>query len=128
MIKFSKDIKDIDGFIDRKKFYENGTHIRVLKMNPYATNTELIEYFKLQDKCDETSDSLKKFGVPYRLERIHRRWQLTEYIVKDKVIICESYSRQLIYHIESIDGKSNLIISYKDIEPIQEYNSILTID
>lgn len=128
MARFSKDIKDINGFIDRKYFYKNGTHVRVLKMNPYTTNIDLIEYFNLKDKCDETDDILKKYGIPYRLERIHRKWQLTEYIIKDKVIICETFSRHLIYHIESIDGKSNLIIAYKDIEPMQEYNSILTID
>ena len=92
------------------------------KLMPLGVSSSL-EYFNLKDKCDETDDILKEYGIPYRLERIHRKWQLTEYVIKDKVIICETFSRHFIYHIESIDGKSNLIIAYKDIEPIRDANS-----
>ena len=108
--------------------YEIGTHIRLLKLNYYSTYTELIKYFNLTNKCDKTSKELSDFGVPYRLERIHKFWQLTEYIIKDYVLFSDYNDTKLVYHIESVDGKSNLIVPHDCIEPIKEYNSAWMIE
>lgn len=110
--------------------YKIGTHIRLLELNYYSTFTNLIEYFNLVDKCDKTSNRLIELGIPYRLERIHKRWQLTEYVIKDYAFV--DYGDDdypvLLYHIESVDGKSNLIVEHDCVEPIEDYNSTWMIE
>lgn len=106
-----------------------GTIVRLVRLNEYSTATELIKYFKLEDKCDPTSDALTKFGIPYRLERIHKFWQLTPYIIRNFAVF-ESKNDEVrfVYHIESLDGKSNLIVPAGDVEKIEEYNSLWSIE
>lgn len=116
--------------------YKIGTHIRLLELNYFSTFTKLIEYFNLVDKCDKTTDDLFILNIPYRLERIHKRWQLTEYVIKDYAFIDDDddddddYNDKpiLVYHIESIDGKSNLIVPHDCVEPIKDYNSAWMIE
>lgn len=114
----------------RNYAYEIGTHIRLLELNYYSTFTKLIEYFNLVDKCDKTSNRLIELGIPYRLERIHKRWQLTEYVIKDYAFVDygDGDHPVLVYHIESVDGKSNLIVDHDCVEPIEDYNSTWMIE
>lgn len=106
-----------------------GTLVRLVRLNEYSTATELIKYFKLEDKCDPTSDDLTKFGIPYRLERIHKFWQLTPYVIRNFAVF-ESGNDEVhfVYHIESLDEKSNLIVSAGDVEKIEEYHSSWSIE
>lgn len=106
-----------------------GTPVRLVRLNEYSTATELIKYFKLEDKCDQTSDALTKFGIPYRLERIHRFWQLTPYVIRNIASFEQDNGViRFVYHIESLDGKSNLIVPAGDVEKIEEYNSLWSIE
>jgi hypothetical protein len=101
---------------------EIGTSVRLLTLNHYSTYTEAIEYFGLTDKAIPTSESLKEIGIPYRLERIPKRWQLTEYIVRGYAL--HEHDDVLMCWVESVDGQSNLIVSFDGIEKIEEYNDI----
>lgn len=63
------------------------THVRLKELNYYSTHTSLIKYFKLEHLCDKTSKLLQDLGMFYRLERIHKKWQVTEYIIKGAALI-----------------------------------------
>lgn len=105
------------------------TIVRLVRLNEYSTATELIKYFKLEDKCDPTSEDLTKFGIPYRLERIHKFWQLTPYVIRNIASFEQDNGViRFVYHIESLDEKSNLIVPAGDVEKIEEYNSLWSIE
>lgn len=106
-----------------------GTYIRLKRLNNYSTFTKLINHFRLQTVCDETSKELQDLGIPYRLERIHKRWQLTEYTIEDAALISDhTCKNKLIYYIKSVDDKSHLLVNADDVEPIEEYHSQWSID
>lgn len=91
-----------------------GTHVRLKRLNPV---------------CDEIFKELQGLGIPYRLKRIHKRWQLTEYTIEDAALISNSTEEnKLIYYIKSVDDKSHLLVNADDVEPIKEYNSQWSID
>lgn len=105
------------------------THIRLKSLNYYSTHDKLIKYFDLQSFCDETSEALKTIGIYYRLERIHARWQLTEYIIKGAALTSDNAEEnKLVYYIKSIDNKSHLLVDANTVEPIEEYHSQWSID
>lgn len=76
----------------------------------------------------------------YRLERIHKKWQVTEYIIKGAALIDEhaiesmtinsnkTRKNKLVYYIKSVDDKSHLLINADTVEPIEEYHSQWSID
>lgn len=112
-----------------------GTHVRLKELNYYSINTSLIKYFKLEHLCDKTSKSLQDLGIFYRLVRIHKKWQVTEYIIKGAALIDEyvienvtinsnkTRENKLIYYIKSIDDKSHLLVDADTVEEIQEFSS-----
>lgn len=105
------------------------THIRLKSLNYYSTHDKLIKYFDLQSFCDETSEALKTIGIYYRLERIHARWQLTEYIIKGAALTSDNTGEnKLVYYIKSVDNKSHLLVDANTVEPIEEYHSQWSID
>ena len=116
------------------------THVRLKELNYYSTHTSLIKYFKLEHLCDKTSKLLQDLGMFYRLERIHKKWQVTEYIIKGAALIDEhviesmtinsnkTRENKLVYYIKSVDDKSHLLIDADTVEPIEEYHSQWSID
>ena len=105
------------------------THIRLKSLNYYSTHDKLIKYFDLRSFCDETSEALKTIGIYHRLERIHARWQLTEYIIKGAALTSDNAEEnKLVYYIKSIDNKSHLLVDANTVEPIEEYHSQWSID
>lgn len=111
------------------------THVRLKSLNYYSTHDKLIRYFNLQSFCDEASEALKEIGINYRLERIHKKWQVTEYIIKGAALIDEhviesmtinsnkTRENKLVYYIKSVDNKSHLLVDADTVEPIEEYHS-----
>lgn len=116
------------------------THVRLKELNYYSTHTSLIKYFKLEHLCDKTSKLLQDLGMFYRLERIHKKWQVTEYIIKGAALIDEhviesmtinsnkTRENKLVYYIKSVDDKSHLLVDADTVEPIGEYHSQWSID
>lgn len=111
--------KDID-------ILEIGTPVRIISLNFYNMNQALIEYFKLEKYCDETSQTLQDLGIKYRLERIHSLWQTMQYTIEDYAYL--ENCGIVVYHIMSIDGKSHLIVPKSCVEEIREYNSEFAIE
>lgn len=116
------------------------THVRLKELNYYSTHTSLIKYFKLEHLCDKTSKLLQDSGMFYRLERIHKKWQVTEYIIKGAALIDEhviesmtinsnkTRENKLVYYIKNVDDKSHLLVDADTVEPIEEYHSQWSID
>ena len=109
------------------KVFKIGTHVRLVDLNYYSTYTKLIEFFNLTSFCDEVSESLKELGIRFRLERIHKKWQVTEYTIEGYAFTSDNSidnnERILIYYIKSIDGKSHLLVDGDTVEEIKEYHS-----
>lgn len=106
-----------------------GTHIRLKRLNHYSTHTKLIKHFHLQNLCDKTSKELQDLDMPYRLERIHKKWQFTEYTIEDAALISDSTGKnKLIYYIKSVDRKSHLLVDADTVEEIEEYYSQWSIE
>lgn len=100
------------------------THVRLKSLNYYSTHDRLIRYFNLQSFCDEASEALKEIGINHRLERIHARWQLTEYIIKGAALTSDNTGEnKLVYYIKSVDNKSHLLVDADTVEKIQEFSS-----
>ncbi len=105
------------------------THVRLKSLNYYSTHDRLIRYFNLQSFCNEASEALKEIGINYHLERIHVRWQLTEYIIKGAALTSDNTGEnKLVYYIKSVDNKSHLLVDADTVEPIEEYHSQWSID
>lgn len=110
-------------------YYIFDTHVRLKSLNYYSTHDRLIKYFNLQSFCDEASEALKEIGINYRLERIHVRWQLTEYIIKGAALTSDNTGEnKLVYYIKSVDNKSHLLVDADTVESIEEYHSQWSID
>lgn len=86
------------------------THVRLKELNYYSTHTSLIKYFKLEHLCDKTSKLLQDLGMFYRLERIHKKWQVTEYIIKGAALIDEHVIESMT--INSNKTRENKLVYY----------------
>lgn len=109
-----------------------GTHVRLNSLNYYSTHDKLIKFFGLEHYCDETSKALKQIGCYRRLERIHKKWQVTEYTIEGYAFTSnpnvDDNERKLVYYIKSIDNKSHILVSEDCVEEIQEFSSPWTIE
>lgn len=111
----------------QRHVFKIGTHIRLNKLNYYSTHDRLIKYFSLEPYCDETSEALKEIGCHRRLERIHKKWQVTEYTIEGYAFTSnptvDNNEPKLVYYIKSVDNKSHIIVSEDCVEELQEFHS-----